>query len=107
MDDSCKKPPKRQAVLAVVDGHYLELFAERNIDLCIIRVPQGGTPATEDLAEQCLEAAIPLRYRPLFDRRFLRANAFIAPLPADVAQDSFRLKRIVAALNKWQEGDAA
>lgn len=107
MNNHVQNRPQRQVVLGVADGQFIEFYAERNIDLCIIRVPQGGTPATEDLAEQCLEAAIPLRYRPLFDRRFLRANAFIAPLPADVAQDSFRLKRIVAALNKWQEGDAA
>lgn len=101
--DCLRKPLERQGVLVLADGNYVEFFAERNIDIHVAKIPQPGSYGLEGLAEQCLEASIPWRFRHLFDRSKLRGNAFIWPLPASVAQDALRVKRIVAAVNKLQE----
>lgn len=101
--DYPQKPPQRQTALMVADGNYVEFFAERNIDIHVAKIPQPGSSRLEDLAEQCMECSIPWRFRHLFDRSKLRGNAFIAPLPASVAEDALRVKRIIAALNTLQD----
>jgi hypothetical protein len=101
----CKQRPPRQAVLIVADGDYIEVFGE-GVDVHVARMPQSGTRQMEDLAEQVLHEALPLRYRPLFDRSKLRCNAVIRPLPAEVAYDALRTKRLMAALGSLG-GDAA
>jgi hypothetical protein len=98
--------PKRQAVLIVADGNYIEVFGD-GVDVHVAKIPQAGTVGMEDLAEHCLLQALPLRFRSLFDRSKLRGNAYVAPLRAEVAQDALRLKRMLAAFTAVSEKSEA
>ena len=93
--------PKRQAVVVVahVDG-FVEIFANQNIDVRIVRIPVAHTRAGEILAEQCAELMLPRRYRDLWRRDHLRAVGTAKPLTAQAALDSLAAKDCVAALNQ-------
>ncbi|QDT74835.1 hypothetical protein [Lacipirellula limnantheis] len=100
-----QKPLQRQQVLAVCNGNYVEFFAERNIDIHVAKIPQPDTCGLEDLAEQCLECSIPLRFRHLFDRSKLRGNAFIAPLAATVALYARAKRRALSQVDRIAEDE--
>lgn len=100
--DCSTKPPRRQAVLIVANGDYIEVFGEA-VDVHVAKLPQAGSREMESLAEECLDFALPLRYRSLFDRSKLRCNAIIRPLPASVALQALRTKQGIVALNQLQE----
>lgn len=103
-------PPKRQAVLIVADGDFLEIFSDEPVSIHVARMPQADTRRGERIADACLERMIPPRFRELFDRSKLRGNAIISPLLPSVALQALRTKRAVVALNQLQdelEGDAA
>jgi hypothetical protein len=113
MTKDVQSPPKRQAVLIVADGDYIEVFGEA-VDVHVAKLPQAGSREMGDVAEQCLELALPHRYRSLFDRSKLRCNAVIRPLSPIAALQALATKQAVVALNRLQdalkdarEGDAA
>lgn len=98
-----QQPPKtpKQAVLIVANGDYLEAFADKSIDVHIARVPSALTPRGERIAEACLEKSLPLRYRDLWRRDLLRANALVRPLTAEMALAALVTKDCIAALSEF------
>ena len=102
--DSLTSRPKRQAVVVAAhpDG-FVEIFANQNIDVRIVRIPVAHTRAGEILAEQCAELMLPRRYRDLWRRDHLRAVGTIPPLTAQAALASLVAKDCVAALSQFSE----
>lgn len=80
--------PAREAVLIVVCGdHWIEAYAEKNVDVQIVFKPHVDTPEGEIAAEQYLEANLPTRYRKLFWPGKRRAADLVRVIrPSDIAR---------------------
>lgn len=91
---------KRQGVLIVAGHGMIRAFAERNIDVRIVRIPETGSPAGEAMALDCIGMALPTRYRDLFFDNMERARESLRPLPASSALDSLRMSRALKFLNQ-------
>lgn len=103
--------PQRHAVLIVAssDG-FIEIFADRNIDFHVAQMPAASTARGERIAEACLERMIPRRFRDLFRRDRLRANAIVRSVTPEATLAAMATRDTVRALNRLQdarEGDAA
>jgi len=80
--------PLRQAVLVLshADG-FLEVFAERHIDVHLARVPVAYTLEGEQIADDLLELMLLPRYRDLYRADRLRKTGTTRPLlPSVLAQ---------------------
>ena len=102
MSDATTRPP-RQAVLIVADGDYIEVFGSKSIDVHFARMPQASNRGGEQLADVVMEAALPLRYRDLYDRSLLRANGIAKPLSAEVALYARAKKRALKAVDEFKD----
>ena len=101
MDDSCNKPPKRQAVLVVHhDDGLAQAFAHKNIDVVFARMPAATSEFGRRVAEDCFELLLPKRYRDLWRRDYLRANGSTTPLRVETIAAALETRDILAALNQ-------
>ena len=85
--------PKREAVLIVVhsDG-WIQVFAEKHVDVRIEMLPHSVTPEAEILAEDYLGSSLPKRYRDVYWPGLQRAADLFRPvLPSDIAQRNWEL----------------
>lgn len=103
MSKDAPQRPQRQAVLIVADGDYIEVFAAKNVDVHVAKMPQAETRRGERIADVVMEMALPLRYRELYDRSLLRGNAIVRPLSAEVALAASSMKRTFKALNRLKD----
>jgi hypothetical protein len=100
--DCSKKPPRRQAVLiSVASDGYIEAFADKNIDVKIQRIPAATSQFGERAAEACFEQLLPKRFRDLWRRDFLRANAISRPLTAEAALKALAALDFIAAMEPF------
>ena len=100
--DCSKKPPRRQAVLiSVASDGYIEAFADKNIDIMIQRIPAASSQFGERAAEACFVLLLPKRFRDLWRRDFLRANAIARPLTAKMVGTALAARDCIAALEPF------
>jgi hypothetical protein len=66
-------------------------------------MPVAETKRGERIADVCLERMIPPRFRQLYDRSLLRANASVRPLDADAALAARSMSRAIKSLNRLQD----
>lgn len=99
MSKDDNKPRMRQAVLVAVHGDgYLEVFANQNIDVRIVRMPVAHTLRGEQIAEDCFELMLPRRWRDIWRRDHLRSNGSTAPLTAEAALKALAARDCIAGL---------
>lgn len=93
MDDN-KNPPKREQVLICLHAdQFVEVFAEKHIDVKIVSVPD--CPGSEALAEDTLELMLPQRWRRLYWPAKVRAVAMHRPLKPSTVMDAICVQRLV------------
>ncbi|MEQ8211043.1 MAG: hypothetical protein RH917_14545 [Lacipirellulaceae bacterium] len=101
MDCNKNDLPPRQPVLVVTDGDgYLEIFAEKNLDVRIERLPVAHAHAAEVIAEDYLEATLPRRYRELYWPGKRRATAVVRPLRPLTIDAANRAERTMRDLDQ-------
>jgi len=84
-----KPRPQRYPVLAVShpDG-YIEVFADRNIDCKIARLPVAYSREAERQAESVMLDRLPPRYAELFWADHMRASGTTRPLFPSTLEDA-------------------
>ena len=94
----CQQRP-REPVLIVAHGDgWLDVYADRHVDIHIINQPWVETPAGEILAEEWVEENIPWRYRPLLLSR--RQTGLVRKVrPSQIAETNTKLE-IIRILNE-------
>lgn len=102
-------PPFRERVLIVVHGDgWIEVFAERHVDVRIQIAPHMSIPEGERLAEEYIEAALPARFRDLYFPGFLRAADLARVIkPSDIERCTFNVElvRILERAGKILRGE--
>ena len=89
---------KRTPVLVAVHGSgYIEVFAEKNVDVKIESVPH--CPGSESLAEDVFEQMLKPRYRSLYFPGKMRASAKVRPLRPSMLVRSLATRKIMRGLN--------
>ncbi|TWU27601.1 hypothetical protein [Bythopirellula polymerisocia] len=98
---------KRPTVLitSYFDG-TIKVYAERNVDFYIQRVPVASSIDAERTAEDVVALLIPPRYRHLLLDNNLRAIGSTRPLLPSVLAESIAMEEAIAALNKLNEDHA-
>ena len=85
--------PKREAVLVV--GHsdgWIQVFAEKSVDVRIEMLPHSITPEAEVLAEEYVGLSLPKRYRDVYWPSMQRAADMMRlVLPSDIARRDWEL----------------
>ena len=85
--------PKREAVLVVVqsDG-WIQVFAEKSVDVRIEMLPNSITPEAEVLAEEYVGLSLPKQYRDVYWPSMQRAADMMRfVLPSDIARRDWEL----------------
>ena len=84
----------REPVLIVAHGDgWLDVYADRHVDIHIINQPWVETPAGEILAEEWVAENVPWRYRPLLMSR-RQTGMMRVVLPSDLAETAMKLEII-------------
>ena len=90
---SCPVRSKREAVLIV--GHsdgWIQVFAEKSVDVRIEMLPHSTTPEAEVLAEEYVGLSLPKRYRDVYWPSMQRAADMMRlVLPSDIARRDWEL----------------
>ena len=91
----------RSQVLIV--GHpdqYLEVFAEKNVDIRVVRTPITSTESAAISAEDFVEQTLPRTWRHLFVPGKLRKSAMLRPLSIDTLVEAAWTKDLIHELNE-------
>lgn len=88
----------REPVLIVAHGDgWLDVYAEKHVDVHIVNQPWMETPASEILAEEWVAENIPWRYRPLLMSR--RQVGLVRKIrPSEIAETNAKME-ILKILN--------
>lgn len=69
-----KPPRQREKVLIAMHGDgFVEVFADKHVDACVVNVPYVPTRRGEQIADDNLHLMLPRCYRPLHSPGKLRA----------------------------------
>ncbi len=99
---STKKPPQREAVLAVIhDDYHIEFFYEKNVNLCVVRCPAAFSNEARIIAEDIVEQQLSPYWRKLYFPGNVRATANTRPLLPSTMARAKQAKADIATLNKW------
>jgi len=92
---------QREPVLVVLNADgYVEVYAERHIDVHIATRPDTTSPEGEQLADEYMELCLPPRYREVYWPRNLRASEMVRTVtPEDIAYREWQLEMLQAISN--------
>lgn len=102
MNPNTQTPRQNVLILSHHDS-FIEVFAERNTDVHIARVPQGFTLEGERQADQIAEGRLPRRYRQLWRADRLRATGSTHPLLPSTLADSQSINELLTAFNSDEQ----
>lgn len=98
---------KREPVLLLVHAdHWVEVFAEKHIDVWIEMIPQMKTQADELLAQEYVEGLLPKRYRDVYWPGNLRVAELIRairPIDIEVREYDLAMLRAIHQLGDKQQ----
>jgi len=99
--NSRNRRPQRETVLILSypDG-YQEVFAERHVDVHLVRVPVTNSPEGEQIADDVIEMMLPWRYRSLYRADRLRATGTTRPLLPSVMARAMANTEAISTLNE-------
>lgn len=85
----------RTLILAYPADNYLEVYADRQVDIHVAVPIRMDTPAGEALADEYLDETLPVRFRDLHDAPHLRAVHTVRAIrPSDEAERLLRVDLI-------------
>jgi len=99
--ESTKKRPQREAVLVVLHAdNFVEVFAEKTVNVRIVRCPESSCDKMHTTAEDIVEWQLPLYWRKLYFPGKVRATANARPLLPSVMAKAEQATDDIAVLNK-------
>ena len=101
--DTVKRQPKQKVLIIAHPDNYIEVYGD-NIDVEIVRSIVASTPEAECIAEDIVEASLPLRFKPLYWPGKAKVTASLRPLHAQTAHEARYVAKLLPALNSMMEG---
>ena len=101
MHEKCEQ---RHPVLVVTNSDgFFEVYAAKNIDVCVVSRPHTESQAGERLADRYLDATLPQRHREIFEPINLRWQGICETVMAsDLADQAWTLE-VYAILDDLSE----